>query len=55
MKRSDFIKEHVKLIKVLKSPSRKDDVVEAKEQATELTNVRKLKSRGMPGKKDKQK
>lgn len=36
MKRKDFIKEHVKLVKVLKSPSRKDDKKEAAEQSKEL-------------------
>lgn len=36
MNRKDFIKEHVKLVKVLKSPSHKDDKEEAKEQSQEL-------------------
>ena len=36
MKRKDFVKEHVKLVKVLRSPSKRDDRQEAKEQAGEL-------------------
>ena len=52
MKRKDFVKEHVKLIMVLKSPSHKDDREEAKEQAGEL----KKETKKMPlkeGKSDK--
>ena len=36
MSKSDFVKEHKNLIKVLKSPSKKDDKKEAKKQEAEL-------------------
>lgn len=34
--KKDFVKEHKKLVNVLRSPSRKDDLVEAKDQQKEL-------------------
>jgi hypothetical protein len=39
MPKKDFIKEHKKLVDVLRSPSHKDDLEEAKEQGDELKEV----------------
>ena len=41
MSKKDFVSEHKNLIKVLKSPSKKDDKKEAKKQSKELKNVDK--------------
>jgi hypothetical protein len=44
----ELIKEHVKLLKVLRSPSHKDDLKEAAEQAQELEGYKKeLKKNGL--------
>lgn len=40
---SDFIKEHKKLLQVLRSPSHEDDLEEAKEQADEVKQYTKKK------------
>lgn len=39
MSKKEFISEHKNLIKVLKSPSKKDDKKEAKKQSKELKDV----------------
>lgn len=39
--KKEFVEEHEKLIKVLKSPSKKDDKKEASKQAKELKKVKK--------------
>jgi len=43
MDKDDFKKEHKRLLKVLKSPSHKDDLQEAKKQELE---IQKYKRRG---------
>ena len=43
MKRSELIQEHSRLVKVLKSPSRKDDLTEAQKQVRELKAYKRMK------------
>lgn len=38
-----FVNEHKRLVNVLRSPSHKDDLVEAKDQAEELETYKKVK------------
>lgn len=39
--KKEFVEEHVTLIKILKSPSKKDDKKEAKKQGKELKKIKK--------------
>jgi preprotein translocase subunit Sss1 len=39
--KSEFLKEHKRLLKVLKSPGRQDDAAEYKEQSQELQKIMK--------------
>lgn len=39
--KKEFVEEHVTLIKVLKSPSKKDDKKELKKQSKELEKIKK--------------
>jgi hypothetical protein len=41
MTKKEFVKEHTELVKILKSPSKKDDKKEAKKQERELKKVKK--------------
>lgn len=43
MRRSELIKEHSRLVKVLKSPSHKDDLTEAQKQVRELKAYKRMK------------
>lgn len=43
MDRKELVKEHKKLIKVLKSPSHKDDLTEAQKQVRELKSYQRVK------------
>ena len=43
MTKKEFVSEHKKLVKVLKSKSKKDDLKEAKKQSKELKKVVKKK------------
>ena len=44
MDRKDLIKEHEKLIRILRSPSHEDDKKEAKDQSKELAGYKDAKS-----------
>jgi len=44
IKKSEFVKEHKNLLKVLKSKNRKDDKTEYKKQSKELKGVLNAKS-----------
>lgn len=43
MDKKELVKEHEKLIKVLKSPSHKDDLTEAQKQLRELKAYKRAK------------
>ena len=44
MKTDELIEEHTRLVKVLKSPSHKDDLEEAKHQMTELKSYKRKRN-----------
>jgi len=52
MDRKELVKEHEKLVKVLKSPSHKDDLTEAQKQLRELKAYKRAGSKGETKEKD---